>query len=345
MKFHIHAALAAAAVASLPLAAHAQSAQLNSEAAAQSAVYSTGTHVLYPGGNSQQSATDGAPVGAAAASGMITETLDTIDPGCQCYVPLKWQVETSATGSASATFGSLHATATAAYQLLPYTQTFEGYLEDGTPYVKTLPSPYYLRATAGAEAAIYDYFTVTSSTLAAGTTVQANFSAQIDASLDGGGKIDVDLYAYDQATYDVTPGVHFEQTTPGAVSTTQSGLQSLVVGDTYALTADLGVFAEVPGGACDAPSRGTYDDYGYTLDALGCGQQSFAVNAGDTAKFFISPDGSNYALSFSSGYDYAPPDSPTGAPEPAGWAMMITGLTILGASLRRRRQALGLAAA
>lgn len=84
------------------------------------------------------------------------------------------------------------------------------------------------------------------------------------------------------------------------------------------------------------------------LNGLGSGQVDVALTAGDTYTFAIANHDNLYRTAslgyykgaVSSGFSFKITES--AVPEPATWALMVSGFGLAGATLRRRRAALGL---
>jgi hypothetical protein len=234
---------------------------------------------------------------------------------------ITWQGAGSGSASATAEWGALHAVATGTESVTPGTFTYMYYDADGNPTAIPLVTPLTAQGGASAEAYYTDAFTVTSSTLAAGTQVSVLFTFTLDGVTNVAGypAAITANYQFDYASPYRSPDSLAQLYITSTGSSTQASiLENVFVGEVFGISGTLTASAGAPQ-ACTPPV---------------CDQQTLTASAQNTSKMFVDAQTQGVSLQSFSGHNYS---TPTSAPEPASLTLMVTGLAGLAGALRRRR--------
>lgn len=284
--------------------------------------------------------------GTAAASAAIDSSYSEMvaDPGAPGgFTPFTWQVRAGGSGTASASYGSLHAKSTAYFSLNPGAVTYEGYNQGGQPYSATTISPIKPEGAGSANASATDAFSLGwSGSGPRPTYASVEFTMMLEADIDGysaappndafgDSRADGGLYfatSYDNFRLGAGSYIletHINSTT--AQQETVHVIEQLGLYDSFHyfyFQDNLETQTEVPTGDCTAPA---------------CDGQSFAADASNTQLLNINvltPGVSLYTLS---GYDYStatPVQPPTPVPEPSSFVLFLAGLGFV-VQLQRKR--------
>lgn len=274
--------------------------------------------------------TDNGTSSAGTSAGIDSSyTQSVYDPGLPGYTQVTWGVKADGSGTASASYGALHAQSTADFQLTPGSVTFEGYTSGGYPYSNTYVSPLMPEGSGSASASFADGFTLYAVGAGPGTTtVSVKFTMTLEAgivgysvpgSLFGGSKASADFYLATTNSFSYTDNIlstYVDSTTPA--SQTVSIIEQLTLGQDYYIQDALDTSAQVPTSDCTAPT---------------CNGESFIANASNTQLLNIDILTSGVSLSSYSGHDY----TSVATPEPASIAVLGVGLFGAGFMRRRRR--------
>lgn len=283
----------------------------------------------------------GTSTASTTASIDDTSVQTVIDPGVPGQrTQVTWGVTAGGSAAASASYGALHATSTAYFQLSPGSITFQGYNSDGYPYSDSYVSPFKPEGSGDANASSKDAFMLGwSGSGPWPSSVSVEFTMMLEATIvgyssesphDGYGlsRADGDLYLSPSSSLYYAEnilGTHVDNTT--APQQTVSVIEQLDLYHYYYIQNSLSAHSEVPTWDCTAPA---------------CDGQSFRADAGDTQLLNINVLTPDVTIAFNSRHDYStaaappePPQPPSSVPGPPSIDLLLVGLGLV--FMRHRR--------